>query len=97
MLMALPGTDETWLSEVTSHGALQCLVEDPGLKLIENRSVEFGCTCDQERLIQVMQNLFKDNPAELFGDGATAEVSCPQCGKQYTLNRDEFDKQDEPD
>jgi Hsp33 protein len=91
MLMALPGTDESWLTKVSADDALRCLADDPDVKLIENRPIEFGCTCTLERLLQVVRSLFRDKPGDLFGDGTTAEASCPQCGKRYTINREEFE------
>ncbi len=90
MLMALPGTDEDWLTNITADGALQCLLEDEDVKLIEQRPVRFSCPCNQDRMIQVMYSMFEGKESELFGEDESIEASCPRCGEKFSLTRTEF-------
>jgi len=92
MLMALPGTDEDWLSEITADGALRCIVEDESVKMIEQRAIVFRCSCSQERIVQVMFSMFKGIESELFAGQESVEAACPRCGQKYELSKVEYNE-----
>ena len=86
MLMALPGIDEAWLRGLSREEGLQ-LVRDLAPRPIERRTVRFGCTCNDARIVEIMRGMFSDRLDELFAGEPKVEVQCPRCGRGYGIER----------
>ncbi len=89
MLAALPDIDAAWLEGLSLVDA-RALLEAPGLQRIEERTVFFGCPCDQARVHEVVRSVFKGKEDELFAGDEQVEVRCPRCGEAYQITREQF-------
>jgi len=89
MVMALPGVDDEWLRALTRETARE-FIAGPQTNHIEERTVAFGCSCNVERILEIVAGIFREKEAELFGDDAQVEVQCPRCGRAYDLTREGF-------
>ncbi len=90
MVLAMPGADPDWLAALDRERVKSIL--DAGPSPIDTQEFTFRCGCDHDRMVQVVHGMFKEDPTELFQGDANVEVSCPRCGRRWTLDRDEFDE-----
>ena len=42
-------------------------------------------------MLMVVRGMFADEPDELFAGKDQIEVSCPRCGRAWTISRPEFE------
>jgi molecular chaperone Hsp33 len=91
MLMALPGVDEEWLQGISREDGLG-FAHWPESRLIEKRPVTFECICAAERIIEIVAQMFRNEPEELFAANAEAEARCPRCGRAYEITRAAFEE-----
>jgi len=85
LIEGLPTVDEPWLEALDSGSAAAYLASD--LEEMESRSYEFGCGCNQERLIGVLRSMSEEAGNELFDDRDMLEAECPRCGQGYEISR----------
>jgi molecular chaperone Hsp33 len=84
---ALPGVDRDWIASLEIADTLRLAGASP---LIEERIFRFECGCTPEKMHRTVRALFGDKPDELFREDSRVEVSCPRCGRQWWLSREEF-------
>ncbi|MCB9834007.1 MAG: Hsp33 family molecular chaperone HslO [Planctomycetes bacterium] len=86
---------------VEDRGGLEGLDRDRARELFErsrpldDKRFRFLCGCDPQRMRQVIQGVFAGRLDELFGDEAAVQVSCPRCGRGWSLRRDQIEPETE--
>ena len=86
-LVALPEFDSDWVANVD-------LEELAASKVIEKSLMRtchfaFSCDCSPEKLLPFFRSMSVDALEELYGNDLVLYISCPRCGKQFTIARDE--------
>lgn len=90
MIVGLPDVDEGWLRELTIEEAIE--LSEGELKSLGQMVYRFHCGCNPERIIELMLNLYGEQPGELFQGDHDVEVLCPRCGRRWHVAREEFDQ-----
>lgn len=75
-------TDERIIARcfgLAAEGALRKLADVP---------LFYACPCDQRRIDKLIADLPREEREELWGDLERLEVSCPRCGRGYTVERE---------
>lgn len=88
MALGLPGIEEGCLDHLTRENALEML--NACDRLLDERSFYFSCGCDPQRMREVVDSIYKDNPEDLFQGEARVEIQCPRCARRWELHRDGF-------
>lgn len=89
MVVGLPGLDEEWLAGLTRESALEYI--ESGLKPIDVRNFRFECGCSPERMLEAIQSIGREELLGLFEGDHPLEVSCPRCGHQWLVRRDDVE------
>jgi molecular chaperone Hsp33 len=96
MVSAQPDCDEEWLAGLTAESILS-LDRDVELALLEKRSYNFLCGCNQGRMLDYLQPVFRRQAEELFEGDETVTVVCPRCGARHVLTREAFEARGKSD
>jgi molecular chaperone Hsp33 len=89
LVSAHPDYDEGWFVNVDAD-VVQALPEMETLNLIETRSYNWFCGCSQEKIMEILVPIVKDNPKAIFGEESSAIVNCPRCGANYQILKEEL-------
>jgi molecular chaperone Hsp33 len=86
-LVALPEYDAEWCASVDIE------------ELVSSKTVErsfmrtchfkFECDCSPDKLLPFFRSMDIDSLEELYGEDTELQISCPRCGKQFSVNRSE--------
>ncbi len=85
MILALPDTDLDWLRRLTRDEALGIAEDD--LKSLGESTYRFLCGCTAEKIVEVVQGMFEEDPEELFRGDDGVEIFCPRCGRRWWVER----------
>ena len=68
------------------------LFHEDGVRLLDSRALEFGCSCSRERVLAMFQRLGREESLAAADENEppVAEVSCEFCGHSYRLPREEL-------
>jgi len=61
------------------------------LKQLDQRSVQFRCTCSQERIIKAIEAMPKNDIIEMAQEGDQT-ITCDFCNTNYVISKPELDK-----
>ena len=64
------------------------MAEGGEIKMLEEVLLFYECPCDLKQIVKMIDSLPDDQREELWGDLGSLEVSCPRCGRKYTVNRE---------
>jgi hypothetical protein len=64
------------------------LAADGAIKKLDEVLLFYECPCNQQKIDAIIKGLPENQLAELWGDLDSLEVSCPRCGRKYTVNRE---------
>lgn len=82
-----PDCDVEWLLALDEAG-VRGLDQNEELSLLEQRYYRFECGCTQDRMMRVLESVFKQDPEGLFGDDPSIRISCPRCSAKYLITRE---------
>lgn len=86
LMTAHPDYDEGWFTHVSAQ-TLQELPEKENLNLLETRSYYWLCGCSEEKIMNMLSPIMKENPASIFGEDEFAQVNCPRCSANYKVSK----------
>jgi len=87
-LVGLPESNETWIRAANLEEVSQSKeLERSPMRTCE---FEFACDCSPEKLIPFFQSLPQESLLELYGADDVLEISCPRCGKQFSIRREDL-------
>jgi len=89
MLQALPDADVEALAKLSREEALGIGEDD--MKSLGDTTFRFRCGCDPERMLEVVETMFRADPDELFRGDPGVEISCPRCGRRWWIDRTEYE------
>ncbi|MCA9321885.1 MAG: Hsp33 family molecular chaperone HslO [Planctomycetes bacterium] len=87
MVASLPNDEREGFVEMTREQALEGLASS---KPLDQRDFWFQCGCDPDRMVAAMQSMFEGRRDELFAGDESVVVSCPRCGRNWTIQREGF-------
>ncbi len=64
------------------------LAFDGRITLLDEVLLFYECPCDLNKITNMLNSLPEDQLKEIWDDLNTLEVSCPRCGRKYTLCRE---------
>jgi len=64
------------------------LAADGAIKRLDEFLLFYECPCDLKQIRKMIMKLPERQLTELWGDLDSLEVSCPRCGRRYTLKRE---------
>ena len=68
------------------------LFHEDGVRLLDTRTLQFGCSCSHERVLAMFQSLGREEALAAADEHEppVAEVTCEFCGQCYRLPREEL-------
>jgi molecular chaperone Hsp33 len=90
LLQGLPRAEKNCLKNMALNEA-QELAKQP-LEPIEDRTYRFQCGCNKKKIMQILRSMFQKKPEDLFQGDKEVETQCPRCGRNWLINRLEFDR-----
>jgi hypothetical protein len=87
-LVALPEYDEEWIRSVR----LPELAASKDIERSPMRTCQFAfsCDCSPEKLIPFFQTMSREALEELYGPDLELLITCPRCGKQFAIHKDQL-------
>jgi molecular chaperone Hsp33 len=82
-----PDCDRAWFEALTVD-AVRRLDETETLSLMERRIYRWHCGCNQERMMEVLAPVMRQDPEGLFGDEEKIEIRCPRCAARHLITRE---------
>ena len=88
-LMALPGCDPEWFAAVNIEelAARTDLDRTP----MRQCAFSFSCDCSSEKLLPFFRGLPAETVQELYHEDEALKVTCPRCGRKFTVPRSEVE------
>ena len=71
-----------------SETLLYRLFHEEDVRVLEAKTVNFSCSCSEQRMIQAVQSLDKQELRQLFSEQKTLTVNCEFCNTHYELTAD---------
>jgi len=92
MESAVPALQEygRMLRGMTIEEALARIFPGSSIKVIEEKGVEYKCTCSRERLKRVMVSLGREELRDMLEKDRQAEVVCRFCASKYVFRENEL-------
>lgn len=87
LVAAHPDYDAAWFEALTVE-QVRDLAKTEELGDLEKRVCRWHCGCNQQRMLQVLQPVFLQDPKELFLGEEVIEIRCPRCAGRYVITRE---------
>ncbi len=94
IVSAHPDYDEEWFKALTVDD-LRVLSVTEQVNPLETRQVKWECGCDQMRILQALEPVWRQSPDELFLGEELIEVNCPRCAGKYRVSREMMEAHDQ--
>ncbi len=90
LITAQPQCDLDWLQSLTLAEVAH-IDKNEELSLLEKRIYHFGCGCNAQKICTVLLPHHTSGPDGLFGSDTFLDISCPRCGAEYRIQREQFE------
>lgn len=87
LVAAHPDYDEAWFEALTTD-EVRKISETEQLGLLERRVYRWHCGCNQERMLQVLAPVFRQDAEGLFENEEKIEIRCPRCSARHVITRE---------
>ncbi|MBW8781958.1 MAG: Hsp33 family molecular chaperone HslO [Verrucomicrobia bacterium] len=87
LVTAHPDYDEAWFDALTVD-QVRTLAKDEELGVLEKRIYRWHCGCNQQRMLQVLAPIFRQDAEGLFGTEEKLEIRCPRCAARHAITRE---------
>jgi len=94
IVSAHPDYDEDWFRALTKDD-LRVLSVTEDVNPLETRVVKWDCGCDQLRILQALDPVWRQSPEELFLGEELIEVNCPRCAGKYRVSKEMMEAYDQ--
>ena len=88
MVASLPKEDREWFFEIDRDEALRLYDEARDL---DEKTFRFYCGCDPARMRKAITTMFGNRLDELFEGDPSVDISCPRCGRGWTVRREDVE------
>ncbi len=90
-LQELPPVDALLAEGKTPENILKLAFGEVDYKVLEERPLEFHCTCSRERTEQALISLGRTEIEALLANEGQAVVNCHFCHEEYTFSREDLE------
>ena len=87
IVSAHPDYDRDWFKGLDVD-AVRSIRENEEVNPLETRPVKWFCGCNQQRILQALEPVWKQSPEELFLGEELIEVNCPRCAGKFRISRE---------
>ena len=87
MVCSHPDCDTAWFESLTAD-TLRTIDQTETLSLLERRRYAWRCGCNQQKILRVLAPIMRKDPAELFRDEPSVQISCPRCAAKHIVTRE---------
>ena len=94
IISAHPDFDEEWFRDLTEDD-LRVLSVTEQVNPLETRIVKWECGCNQKRILQALEPVWRQSSDELFLGEELIEVNCPRCAGKYRISKEMMEAYDE--
>lgn len=85
IVSAHPDYDRDWFADLDVE-AVRSIRENEEVNPLETRPVLWSCGCNQQRILQALEPVWRQSPEELFLGEELIEVNCPRCAGRYRIS-----------
>lgn len=85
-----PDCDQAWFAALDAE-VVRTLEPDRGAETVtemEKRVYRWHCGCNQERMLEVLAPVMKQDPEGLFGESNVITIQCPRCAARHAVTRE---------
>jgi molecular chaperone Hsp33 len=82
-----PDCDAAWFEALTVEQVRE-LESVETVSLLEKRIYRWHCGCNQERMMEVLAPVMRQDASGLFGDEEKIEIRCPRCAARHAITRE---------
>lgn len=94
IVSAHPDYDRDWFNAIGVDD-LRVLSTTEMVNPLETRVVKWACGCDQSRILQALEPVWRQSPEELFLGEELIEVNCPRCSGKYRVSKEMMEAYDQ--
>lgn len=87
LVAAQPDCDTEWLEQLDDAG-IRALDETEELSLLEQRYYHFECGCNQDRMMRVLEPVYRRDADGLFDGEPLVRMTCPRCNARHVITRE---------
>jgi molecular chaperone Hsp33 len=87
IVSAHPDYDREWFAGLTVED-VRTFDDTEEINALETRPVKWFCGCNQRRILQTLEPVWKQSSDELFLGEELIEVNCPRCAARYRISRE---------
>lgn len=87
LVAAHPDYDEAWFEALTVE-QVSAMASNEELGQLEKRVYRWHCGCNQQRMLEVLAPVFRQDAEGLFGDEPKVEMRCPRCASRHVVTRE---------
>lgn len=85
-----PDCDRTWFGALDAE-RVRTLESHETVTPLETRHYRWHCGCNQERMLQVLAPVMKQDAEGLFGATDSLTIHCPRCAALHTVTRESLE------
>lgn len=82
-----PDCDKAWF-EALDVEAVRKLDATETTTLMETRVFRWHCGCNQDRMLEVLAPVMRNDPQGLFEDAPVVTINCPRCAARHAITRE---------
>jgi molecular chaperone Hsp33 len=82
-----PDCDIAWMQGLGTE-AVRDIAKTETLSLLERRLYRWHCGCNQQRMMEVLSPVMRQDPVGLFGESEKVEIRCPRCAARHAITRE---------
>lgn len=82
-----PDCDRPWFEALTAD-QLRTLDTTENVNLLETRVCRWHCGCNQDRMLDVLAPMMREDPEGLFGPDPSLTMQCPRCAARHVVTRE---------
>ena len=87
-----PDCDQAWFAALDAEAVRKLAPGAEGgaetVNEMEKRVCRWHCGCNQERMLEVLAPVMKNDAAGLFGEGSVITIQCPRCAARHSVTRE---------
>lgn len=87
LVAAHPDYDEAWFEALTTEQVAE-ISKTEQLGELEKRVYRWHCGCNQQRMMQVLAPVFRQDADALFEGEEKIEIRCPRCAARHAITRE---------
>ncbi len=80
------------LLNLEAETVLHRLFHEETVRVLEDEPTEFWCSCSEERTLEVIKSLGRDEAISILDEMGTIDINCQFCYQHYSFERDRIEQ-----